>query len=130
MARQHLYTRLARRGWPVVYSTGPQSLWERHSEKWRRGGLLPTFDRVEAGDGAVVMVDRPGKGLPLRNHEGAWNFLATGRHARPLLKGAADRTRRRPVNLWHTRFWPYPRLLDASSRVFPLHEHWAAKPQH
>src|SRR3546814_3716920 len=69
MARQHLYTRLARRGWPVVYSTGPQSLWERHSEKWRRGGLLPTFDRVEAGDGAVVMVDRPGKGLPLRNHE-------------------------------------------------------------
>src|SRR3546814_12855717 len=88
-------SRLAGRGWPVGYSPGLQSLWERHGEKWRRGGLLPTCDRVEAGDGAVVMVDRPGKGLPLRNHEGAWNFLATGRHARHLLKGAADRTRDR-----------------------------------
>ncbi|HEY9536454.1 MAG TPA: hypothetical protein VIS03_02585 [Kiloniellaceae bacterium] len=127
MARQHLYTRLARRGWPVVYSTGPQSLWERHSEKWRRGGLLPTFDRVEAGDGAVVMVDRPGKGLPLRNHEGAWNFLATGRHARHLLKGAADRTRRRLVHLWHPRFWPYARLLDADYVVFHIHDAWDAK---
>src|SRR3546814_12817646 len=90
MARQHLYTRLARRGWPVVYSTGPQSLWERHSEKWRRGGLLPTFDRVEAGAGAVVMVDRPGKGLPLRHHEGAWNLLAPGRPARPDPQGVRE----------------------------------------
>src|SRR3546814_6623484 len=89
MARQHLYTRLARRGWPVVYSTGPQSLWERHSDKWRRGGLLDGFDRTQTGGAEAVLVDRPGKGLPLWRQEGAWNALVTARHARHLSRGGA-----------------------------------------
>lgn len=127
MARQHLYTRLARRGWPVVYSTGPQSLWERHSDKWRRGGLLDTFDRTQTGGAEAVLVDRPGKGLPLWRQEGAWNALVTARHARHLSRGGAADGRRRLAHLWHPRFWPYVKLLDADYVVFHIHDAWEAK---
>jgi glycosyltransferase involved in cell wall biosynthesis len=125
MARQHLFTRLAERGWPVVYSTGPQSIWERHTEKWRRGSLLHGFDTVVTDGGTRVLVDRPGKCLPLRKHGGAWhNFVVNG-HARHLVKGSVpDRSRKRIAYLWHPRFWPYVDLVKADYVVFHIHDAW------
>src|SRR5690606_12322057 len=98
----------------------------RHSDKWRRGGLVPAFDRVRAGDGAVVTVDRPARFLPLRKAEGTWNSFVTGRHARHLLEGAADPERRRLAYFWHPRFWPYARLLAADYVVLHVHDAWDA----
>lgn len=127
MARQHLFSRLAKRGWPVVYSTGPQSLWERHTTKWRNGPLLHGYDRTETGGSEAVMVDRPGRYLPLWRHEGAWNSLVTIRHARHLLQAGVGKHHRRLAYLWHPRFWPYVELLGADYVVYHIHDAWNAE---
>lgn len=125
MARQHLFTRLAHRGWPVIYSTGPQSLWERGTDKWRRGALINGFDIVRAGADTQVLVDRPGKYLPLRNHEGVWRDFVVNRHARHLVRAAAPGdNRKRIAYLWHPSFWPYVDQLRADYVVFHIHDAW------
>lgn len=48
MNRQQLLSRLAARGWPVVYTTGPLQLWQRRSEAWREAPWLPAL-KTEAG---------------------------------------------------------------------------------
>lgn len=127
MARQHLFTRLARRGWPVVYSTGAQSLWQRRTDKWRRSGLRHAFERVETGGREAVLVDRPGRSLPLWRPESAWNAFATERHARHLLQGAAADERPRIAYLWHPSFWPYVKPLAVDHVVYHIHDAWNAK---
>jgi glycosyltransferase involved in cell wall biosynthesis len=127
MARQHLFTRLARRGWPVLYSTGPQSLWERKTDKWRRGSFTHRFDTVQISHDTKVLVDRPGKLLPLWRDEGVWRDFVVGRHARHLLIGQAfGGPRRRIAYLWNPRFWSYVEQLGADYVVFHIHDAWNA----
>jgi glycosyltransferase involved in cell wall biosynthesis len=122
MARQHFFTRLSRRGWPVVYSTGPQSIWERHTDKWRRGGLVHRFDVIEPGQ---LLVDRPGKCFPLWKNEGRWRNFVIRRHARHLLKGLPSDPRRKKIAyLWNPRFWPYVEELGADYVVLHVHDAW------
>src|SRR3546814_20355159 len=123
MARQHLYTRLARRGWQVVYSTGPQSLWERHSDQWRRGGLLDGFDRTQTGGAEAVLVDRPGKGLPLWRQEGPRIARFAATHARHLPRGGVAVGRRRSRVLCHPSFRPSATLPVSTSLVFHTSPH-------
>lgn len=56
MNRQQLLSRLARRGWPVVYSTGRLSLWDRRGPQWAQA---PRSGRLRRSDG--VLVDLPGR---------------------------------------------------------------------
>ena len=127
MARQHLFTRLARRGWPVVYSTGPQSLWERDTEKWRHGGLAHGFDQIAAGDGATVLVDRPARLLPLWKNASIWGDFVIGLHAGHLGRAASQQgSGKRIAYLWNPRFWPYVKRLDADYVVFHIHDAWDA----
>ena len=56
MNRQHLLSRLARRGWPVVYSIGVMNIWKRESSAWRNA---PLFARTETEDG--ILLDLPGR---------------------------------------------------------------------
>ena len=51
---------LAQRGWPVIYTTGPLSTWDRGSDDWRRA---PWFGGIEHASGLIV--DRVGR-MPLR----------------------------------------------------------------
>lgn len=125
MARQHLFTRLAARGWPVVYSTGPQSFWERNTDKWRRSSLAHHFDTEHAGNGAAILVDRPGKYLPHGRHHGAWYDFVVDRHARHLMNGDARAAKRKRIAyLWHPRFWPYVRRLNPDYVVFHIYDPW------
>ena len=123
--RQHLLTRLAKRGWPVLYSTGPQSLWERNTEKWRRGALFHSFDALPVSSGAKLLVDRPGLCLPLRRNMGFRSDLVIGRHARHLMRSMADEChRKRIAYLWYPSFWPYVDRLKADYVVFHIHDAW------
>jgi glycosyltransferase involved in cell wall biosynthesis len=128
MARQHLFARLVERGWPVVYSTGPQSLWERNTDKWRHGSLTHSFDIMKSGDNRKLLVDRPGKCLPQWKNEGAWHDFIVAWHARHLMRGAgADARRQRIAYLWHPRFWPYVDQLKANYVVFHIYDAWNVK---
>ena len=57
--RQQLLARLARKGWPIVYSNGPLSIWERKTEKWRQAPLLSGSERSDG-----LHLDRPGRLTP------------------------------------------------------------------
>lgn len=122
MARQHFFTRLAQRGWPVVYSTGPQSIWERHTDKWRHGRFSHQFDVIEPDK---LVVDRPGRCLPLWKTEGHWRDLVFRRHARHLLSGLSTKAdSKRIAYLWNPRFWPYVDELRADYVVLHVHDAW------
>lgn len=58
MNRQHILSRLAKRGWPVTYSNGPLAIWQRGSQRWR---AAPWLSGCETLDG--VQVDLPGRAL-------------------------------------------------------------------
>lgn len=60
MNRQQLLSRLAARGWPVIYSNGPMSIWDRGTERWN---AAPWFATTSQDDG--VTVDHPGR-IPSR----------------------------------------------------------------
>lgn len=51
---------LAKRGWDVIYTTGPMTVWDLQTDDWRSVPWLSRFERVEG-----VLVEHAGR-LPLR----------------------------------------------------------------
>src|SRR6516225_1883300 len=51
--RQYMLTRLAQRGWPIIYSTGPLSWWQRESLSWSKA---PRVGRFEEKEGVSVNI--------------------------------------------------------------------------
>lgn len=58
--RQQILGRLARRGWPIIYSRGPLMSWERGNERWKAAPLVDRF--VTDDDG--VQVHLAGRAVP------------------------------------------------------------------
>lgn len=79
MNRQHLLSRLGRRGWQILYSSGPQNLWNRNSAGFKQAPLLSGF---KAADG--VTVDIAGKLSSRWPKLGWWDRWALNHHARRL----------------------------------------------
>lgn len=123
MARQHLYTRLAARGWPIVYSTGPNSLRGRGSQKWTEAPWFGRTEQVSVENGGSVIVDRPGKLLAKWPGIGKWNDFVLRGHARGLARGLPSTLRgARIAHIWHPVFWPYFERLGADYLVFHIHD--------
>ena len=105
MNRQHLLSRLAGRGWGVVYTTGALSLWDRGHEEWKDAPLRTTW---EASDG--VRVIRPGRLAAYWPRAGQWARWARRRHL-AAMRAAADRGFGRGccciAYLFHPKFYPY-----------------------
>jgi glycosyltransferase involved in cell wall biosynthesis len=83
MNRQQILSRLAHRGWPVTYSTGPLASWERHTERWRSAPLRGTY---EMHDG--VRVEIAGKSRLRWPRVAPYDRLVIRRHASALLRQA------------------------------------------
>lgn len=79
MNRQHILSRLAQRGWPVTYSTGPLSIWQRGSHEWK---MAPWFSTYETCDG--VQIDLPGRSLLRWPSMASYDRFVTRRHAAKL----------------------------------------------
>src|SRR5690242_1052876 len=83
MNRQHILSRLAQRGWPITYSTGPLSMWHRGSEQWR---AAPWFSTCETRDG--VQVEIPGKAFLRWSRVAPYDRFVTRHYAATLLDQA------------------------------------------
>jgi glycosyltransferase involved in cell wall biosynthesis len=83
MNRQQVLSRLAKRGWPVIYSNGPLSVWDRGSAAWRAAPLFSTF---KSQDG--VQVEVAGKMLPRWPRLGLYDRLVTRHYTTSLLRHA------------------------------------------
>lgn len=123
LSRQHLLSRLAALGWPVLYSFGPLTVWERHTPLWRQA---PWRGRFVASDG--VWLDQPGRWPPDWPGRPWWHEFALDRHAARLRGFFAGQPT--VAVLFHPRFWPYvarlrpARVVYHVYDVFSLMEEW------
>jgi len=118
--RQQLLSRLAQRGWPIVYSTGPLSLWDRHQSKWQQAKLLGDF--VES-DGLVV--DLLGRWLFRWPNLPLWDQMAL-RSSAKRLRGAMPGHSRRIAYLFHPSFLPLADFLGADFVVYHAFDLYSA----
>jgi glycosyltransferase involved in cell wall biosynthesis len=125
--RQHVLSRLASRGWPVVYSTGPFFVWDRFGERWNGARWC---DRWETLDG--VRVYWSGRWQMRWPRVPAWDRWIVRHHARSLreIVNVADDVR--PiVYLFRPSFLPYVSAIGPSATVyhaddtFSLMGHWS-----
>ena len=114
--RHQFMSRLGRRGWPVVYSTGALSVWQIGKPAWRAATWR---GRIQATDD--IMVDHPGRLLPQWPKSRQWNRLALRRQTRRLMRAIGwKRAKHRIAYLFHPQFWPYVEHLGDCHVVFHM----------
>lgn len=117
MNRQHLLSRLAQRGWPVVYSTGAPHFWSRRTTEWKRLPLLGTFVNRDG-----VLVDRPSRLLLRRETSRTWDRLVIRTHLRRLLRGLRTSPGSVICYVFHPSFWPYVEALNPTRLVYHVYD--------
>lgn len=112
--RNQLLSRLAERGWPVIYSNGPMDLWERGGKSWADASWLHTTD---LSDGVVV--DRPGKLLSTYAKSPAWSASMQKLHAAHLMHQMHRTARGNAVTLvFHPLYAQYVELLNTGRSAY------------
>lgn len=86
LSRQQLLSRLGERGWPILYSHGPLSWWQRHSKLWKESDWLGS---VVSSD--HISIDKPGRLPPLWPKWPAWDERVNRYHTNHLLRYLAKR---------------------------------------
>lgn len=123
MNRQHLLSRLAARGWHIIYSTGALSLWDRGGSKWR---AAPWQGYCRSADG--VLIDCPGRWLPRWPRSDGWDRYALDFHSRRLVSTVGALDGRGIVFLFHPVFWPYVERLRLRYVAFHVYDDYALQP--
>lgn len=119
MNRQHLLTRLAARGWPVLYSTGCLSTWDRGSPRWRASRW---WHRAEQSDG--VLVDDPGRLACRWPRARAYDRQILAAYCRRLrsLAGWQEPEVARIAYLFHPSYYPYLEHLEPDLVVYHVYD--------
>ena len=124
MDRQHLVSRLAARGWPVVYSRGLLDAWDRGTGKWNRSPRFPQVSS-EYAFGSSVKIYKAGKVLPLWRNSRFWNRYLYRHFCRGFLQAAHNPPPdKRIVLACSTRYENYIPLLDPKWLVFHVYDAW------
>ena len=124
MNRQQLLSRLGRRGWQVVYTTGALSVWDRKSDAWRNA---PLFGRQQEMDG--VRVDFPGRFPPLWPSHPRYNTWAIARYCHALRRRASSRKRKDSIAyLFLPRYLPCALALECRYLVYHVVDDYSKMP--
>ncbi|MBF0142370.1 MAG: hypothetical protein HQL59_02795 [Magnetococcales bacterium] len=115
LSRQQLLSRLGRRGWPVIYSHGPLSLWDRGKPLWDNA---PWIGNLAETDG--IRVDRPGRLPPAWPSHPLWDRLAHRLHGERLRRATGDG--KILLFLFHPAFWPYTEILRPAHVVYHVYD--------
>jgi len=120
MDRQHLLSRLARRGWPVVYSDGALSVWDRHTDRWKNAGLVASSSNIPE---APIVIAEPGRLFSRWPKVPAWDRFVIRRHTAHLrrLAGKTDGAIAFIADPSHA---PYLDSLRARWLVFYIFDAW------
>lgn len=118
-SRRRIATGLAARGWPLIYTTGPLSLWQRDLDEWASSRLL---GGTGSEDG--LLVDRPGKLETYWPRSPVWARHATTRHANRLRRVAQRTGKGGPLTafLFHPKFWPNAMALRPDRVVYFVYD--------
>lgn len=122
--RQHILSRLGRRGWPVVYSNGTYSIWDR-ARPWR--DLLHWSSRFDALD--HVTLYRPGSWQTEVPRLTWWCDSLSAAHSWGLRRWSARASTARPiVYVFHPQFWNIVRRLQNAYVVYHADDNFTAMP--
>lgn len=116
LSRQHLLSRLARRGWSVVYSHGPWCWWDREQPWWRTVGWRDRFAREDG-----VLVDHPGRWACRWPRWPGWDSAVRGYHAWRIGSLAAN-PEGVVLVVFHPSFWPEVRRLNPRWVVYHVYD--------
>lgn len=120
-----MLSRLATRGWPVVYSNGPLSLWERGSESWNESPFFSGVEDIALPEGGMVTRDRPGRSLPIWPKFPAWSRFVAKQHVDRLLKVANNPPpERRIAMVCYPSLWRLAKELPARGRYLHVFDAW------
>ena len=123
--KQHLLSRLAAKGWPVVYSNGPLDVWGRGNRAWQRAGIFSRTEIEPLGGSASVLLDRPGLSLVTWPKLPSWTHFVVKRHVARLLDRAGNPPPdRRIAMVCHPSFRDHARALGARWLYFHIHDAW------
>jgi hypothetical protein len=124
MNRQQLLSRLAHRGWPVVYSMGALNVWHRHSEGWLNAPLL-----AQQYDLDGVRVDRAGHLIPVWPSVQSYNDWAVKRYCRSLRRRAGFARDTESIGyLFWPELFPYVRALGCRFLVYHAVDNYTSMP--
>jgi glycosyltransferase involved in cell wall biosynthesis len=118
MNRQQVLSRLARRGWPVLYSTGAVSLWDRGRRKWADAPWLNHFEETDG-----IILDVAGRWPSRWPTLSSWDRLVMRRHASRLdarisSMGGGSFAERGIAILYHPQLLPYVEQLKPRRVIF------------
>jgi glycosyltransferase involved in cell wall biosynthesis len=124
VSRQHLASRLARRGWSLLYATGPWALGRPAGVgRWLAPAWGGPFDRLPGLSPGELLVDRPGHWPRGATQVTPWIRFHLRRYAGHLGRAPfSARTRRRILFVCHPSFWPLVELLRADRVVYYIHD--------
>jgi glycosyltransferase involved in cell wall biosynthesis len=120
--RQHVLSRLARRGWPVGYTTPAMSIWDRNELQWRDAAWRSR--RVERD---AVQIWYPGR-LPAQLHRWqAMDLAIMRRQARAFASSMVSPPDEVPIAyVFHPLFWPYVQGLARCRVVYHADDRFTA----
>jgi len=118
MNRQHLLSRLGKRGWPVIYSTGALSISDRHSPQWQSARWTWQTRRA---DGVILPV--PSRLPPRWSRWARWDRIAIAAHAwrlkHMLLRGQRAAS---VALLFNPAYYPYLDMLAPKHVIFHVRD--------
>lgn len=129
MDRHHIFNGLAARGWPLIYTNGVQSFWQRNGLYWQNSGLFGTTEEI-AYDGAPAMVvDRPGRLWSRYPNFPAWDNFVINHHAKRLKRLAQARSSEDQIAfVCDVNYWPTIKLLNPKYVVLYVFDAWPLLP--
>ncbi|MAU40363.1 MAG: hypothetical protein CMF31_01960 [Kordiimonas sp.] len=120
MNRQQILSRLGAMGWPVLYSTGAFTVWERKTANWQQANHYP--DVVSADN---VLVEKRGRRFCIWPGKGFLHRLAVGFHAR-FLKRSLQQGHDKPLLFYcyNPQFADYLDALRPVRTVFHIRDYY------
>lgn len=117
--RQQILSRLAARGWPIVYTSGPLRTWEMRNAKRRASGRLPGF---ETCDGVACLL--AGRVPPLSDRWASYKHLVLRLYA-SLLKARVAGTAPRILYLFGPKNQELVAHLKSDILVYHAYDRFA-----
>jgi glycosyltransferase involved in cell wall biosynthesis len=125
MNRQQLLSRLGKRGWPVVYSTGALDIWQRKSSIWKISSLFSNYHMQDN-----VTIFNSGKILPRWKTSPLLDRFAIKFHVDQLKRASGITGNGDFICLcFNPIFWPYIDALKPSIVVFHAYDNYAKQGQ-
>lgn len=121
MNRQQLLSRLAVRGWPIIYSHGALSLWGKHTPTWKSASFFPHIDKLDG-----VHLFRPGKFIPRWPNHPIIDGLAIRYHTAKIRNYVLRKYGTEFISLcFHPAYWPYVKALNPKHIAFHAYDNYA-----